>query len=166
MLVALASSLNKTASAADPAPTPNPIGFPKKSPGGGFGTVRIWHDAGVWHLRTGTDDSEGKKDKQIVFSGSVRCDDKISAEPIRLEMGKGKKADSFTMHNDGKGFDFRFATFGAVDQVDFRVTAKAKSLQFKLMLDGKRIDISRIAIGANSEHPAKDEFSLPAQVKK
>lgn len=161
-MCALAAGCIASAVAADP---PNPVGFPKKSPGGGFGTVRIWYDAGAWHLRTGTDDSEGKKDKQFVFSGSVRCDQKMTAEPFKLEKSKGKRGDQFVLHNDGKGFDFRFTTFGAVDQVNFRVSEKAKTLHFKLMLDGQRIDISRVAIGANSEAPDKDEFTLPAQVK-
>lgn len=150
--------------AADP---PNPLGFPKKGdPGGGVGAVRIWCEDGTWHLRTSTENSVGKKDKLMVFSGSVRCEDKISAEGNKLEKGKGKTADSFTPHADGKGFDFRFATYGATDQVDFTVGEKGKKLTFKLLIDGEKAATHRVVIGEDGGHPEKAEFTLPARPKK
>jgi hypothetical protein len=153
------------------ADAPNPIGFPKKGdPGGGIGAVRIWYADGVWHLRTSTENSIGKKDKLMVFTGSVRCDMKLtSAEPNKLENkgnGKGKTADSFTVHQDGKGFDFQFKTYGATDQIDFKPPDKAKTLTFKLFIDGEKAATSRIIIGENGGHPEKPEFTLPAQPKK
>jgi hypothetical protein len=160
-LVTLVVATILTAAAADP---PNPIGYPKKALGGGAGVTRIWYEAGVWHLRTSTDDSEGKKEKLFVFSGTVRCEDKLTIEPVKLEKGKGKTSDTLTPHNDGKGFDFRFATYGALDQVDFRVGEKGKTLKFKLFLNGKPMDISRVAIGADSMHPADGDFTLSANV--
>jgi hypothetical protein len=150
--------------AADP---PNPIGFPKKGdPGGGIGAVRIWFDDGKWHLRTSTENSIGKKDKLMVFTGSVRCDVKMTVEANRLEQkGKGKTSDGFTVHADGKGFDFTFKTYGAIDQVDF-APEKGKTLTFKLMIDGEKAAPNRIVIGENGEHPEKNEFTLPAHPKK
>ena len=149
--------------AADP---PNPIGFPKKGdPGGGVGAFRVWYDNGTWHLRTSTENSVGKKDKIMVFTGSVRCDDKMTVEGKKLEKGKGKTSDGFTPHADGKGFDFEFKTYGAIDQADFKVE-KGKTLTFKLMIDGEKAPILRIIIGENGEHPEKNEFKLPAHPKK
>ena len=149
--------------AADP---PNPVGFPKKGdPGGGIGAVRIWFEDGKWHLRTSTENSVGKKDKLMVFSGSVRADVKMTVEGNKLEKGKGKTADGFTVHADGKGFDFTFKTYGATDQVDFTLADKSKTLTFKLLIDGEKAATHRIVIGENGDHPEKSEFTLPAQPK-
>ncbi len=155
------------AGATDDPPKPlNPIGYPKKvNAGGGVGIARVWYADGVWHLSTSTDDSEGKKEKLLVFTGSVRCEDKLTVEGKKLESGKGKTADTLTPHKDGKGFDFRFATYGAVDRAEFRVGEKGKTLKFKLMLDGQKMHPNRIAIGADARHPAKEEFTLPAVPK-
>ncbi|HEY1186689.1 MAG TPA: hypothetical protein VGE74_03480 [Gemmata sp.] len=150
--------------AADP---PNPVGFPKKGdPGGGVGAIRIWYDDGSWHLRSSTENSAGQKDKLMVFSGSVRCDGKLTVEGNRLEKGKGKTADTLTPHADGKGFDFRFATYGAIDEASFKVADKGKTLTFKLFIDGEKALTHRIIIGADGTHPAKSEFTLPAQPTK
>jgi hypothetical protein len=150
--------------AADPI---NPNGFPKKGdPGGGIGAVRIWYEGDTWHLRTSTENSIGKKDKIMVFTGSVRCDGKLTVEGAKLEKGKGKTSDGFTPHADGKGFDFEFKTYGAVDQADFKIPDKGKTLTFKLMIDGEKAATSRIIIGENGEHPEKNEFKLPAHPKK
>ena len=150
--------------AADP---PNPIGFPKKGdPGGGVGAFRIWFDDGTWHLRTSTENSVGKKDKIMVFTGSVRSDVKMTVEGNRLEKGNGKTSDGVNPHADGKGFDFQFKTYGAVDQADFKIADKGKKLTFKLMIDGEKAPTARIIIGENGEHPDKNEFTLPTQPKK
>jgi hypothetical protein len=150
--------------AADP---PNPIGMPKKGdPGGGIGAFRIWHADGKWHLRTSTDDTTGKKEKLIVFTGSVRCETKITAEGVRLEKGNGKTADTITPHRDGKGFDFRFATYGAIDEALFTIADGGKNLKFKLQVDGKDAPANRILIGTNGDNPEKPEFTLPAFPKK
>ena len=145
---------------------PNPIGFPKKAGPGGVGVVRVWFEDGTWHLRTSTENSEGKKDKLLVFSGSVRCEAKMTVEGNKLEKGKGKTADTLTPHQDGKGFDFRFATYGATDQADFTIDAKAKTLKFVLQIDGEKAPVTRIFIGSESKHPEKNEFTLPAMPKK
>jgi hypothetical protein len=146
--------------AADP---PNPIGFPKKVGGGGEGVVRVWYEDGTWHLRTSTEDSQAKKDKLIVFTGTVVCDGKMTIEEKKLEKGKGKTSDTLTRHKDDKGFDFRFATHGATDEAAFKVEgAKAKTLKFTINIDGEKAAVGRIYIGADGEHPDKHEFTLPA----
>jgi len=143
-------------------PPPNPVGYPKKGdPGGGIGAVRIWHADGAYHLRTSTEDSAGTKQKLMVFTGTVRCEEKLTSEASKLE-----KADKFILHKDGKGFDFHFETHGAIDQVDFTPAANGKTLKFKLLIDAKPAETHRILIGAEGVHPEKAEFSLPAQVKK
>ena len=71
------------------ADAPNPVGFPKKGdPGGGIGAVRIWYADGAWHLRTSTENSVGKKDKLMVFTGSVRCD-RSAPPPAPADCGCG-----------------------------------------------------------------------------
>jgi len=154
----------QAARAADPI---DPVGFPKKGdPGGGVGAFRIWFADGEWHLRTSTENSVGKKDKIMVFTGSVRAEAKMTVEANRLEKGNGKTSDAFTVHADGKGFDFVFKTYGAVDQVDFKVPAAAKNLKFKLLIDNDKAPTIRIIIGAEGKHPEKNEFALPAHPKK
>lgn len=163
-LAYLAFALLPSALAAD---SPNPIGMPKKGdPGGGVGAFRLWYADGVWHLRTSTENSVGKKDKLMVFTGTVRSETKMTVDPVRLEKGKGKTSDTITRHNDGKGFDFRFATYGAVDQADFKVTGRAGVLKFKLLVDGQKAPTTRILIGAKGDNPETAEFKLPAHPKK
>lgn len=146
---------------------PNPVGFPKQTDvPGGVGAVRIWFEDGTWHLRTSTENSTGKKDKLMTFTGSVRCDAKLTVEGNKLEKGNGKTSDRFTAHADGKGFDFTFKTYGATDQANFKVADGGKTLTFKLLIDGEKAPPSRVVIGAKGEHPDKDEFTLPAQPKK
>ena len=158
-----ALALATTAGAADP---PNPIGFPKAGdPGGGVGAFRIWFEGDTWHLRTSTENSVGKKDKIMAFTGSVRVDAKMTVEGSKLEKGNGKTSDAFTPHADGKGFDFTFKTYGAVDQADFK-TEKGSTLTFKLMIDGEKANTMRIIIGERGDHPAKNEFVLPARPRK
>lgn len=159
----LALAFPHTVVAAD---APNPLGYPKKGePGGGVGAIRIWVEEGVWHLRTSTEDSKGAKDKLMVFTGSIRCDGKLTVEGKMLEKGNGQTADTLTVHTDGNGFDFRFATFGARDDAEFTVGAKGKTLKFKMMIDGEKAQTHRILIGVEGAHPEKNEFALPALVK-
>jgi hypothetical protein len=149
--------------AADPI---NPVGFPKKGdPGGGVGAYRIWFEGGAWHLRTSTENSIGKKDKLLVFTGSVKCESKLTVEGKRLEK-KGKTGDTITPHADGRGFDFQFKTYGATDEAVFKPAEGAKTLTFKLQIDGEKAATIRIIIGENGEHPDKNEFKLPAHPKK
>ncbi len=147
------------------ADAPNPIGFPKKGDGGGDGVFRVWYADGEWHLRTSTENTAGKKDKLLVFSGTVRCNDKMTVEGKFLEK-KGKTGDSFTPHADGKGFDFQFKTYNAIDEVVFKVGEKAKSVTFKFTFNGEKAPTQRIVIGEKSEHPEKHEFTLPANPTK
>jgi hypothetical protein len=80
--------------------------------------------------------------------------------------GKGKTADYFTPHANGKGFDFEFKTYNAIDQVDFKVGDKAKSVTFKFFYNGEKAPTQRIAIGEKAQHPEKHEFTLPAHPQK
>jgi hypothetical protein len=144
---------------------PNPFGFPKEDARGGVGTYRIWYDGGAWHLRTSTENSSGKKEQLMVFTGSVRCDGKLTAEAKLLEKS-GRTGDSIKPTADGKGFDFEFKTYGATDEAVFKVAASAKTLAFKLKIDGVKAAPFRIVIGATSVHPDKSEFKLSAHPKK
>lgn len=145
---------------------PSPFGFPKEEARGGVGAFRVWYDDGAWHLRTSTENSTGKKEVLMVFTGSVRCDGKVTAEPVKLEKGGGKTADKLTPSADGKGFDFDFRTYGAVDEVVFRAAATAKALTFKLKIDGQPAPPFRVLIGAKSDHPDGSDFKLPGHPKK
>lgn len=157
-----ALGLVSVASAADP----NPIGLPRgKDPGGGIGVFRVWFDDGKWNLRTSTEDSKGKKDKLTVFSGSVKSDGKITVEGKALEK-IGKTGDKIVPHADGKGFDFEFKTYNAVDFAIFQVADGAKKVTFNLKLDGEKAPLLRVLIGEKNEHPDKAEFTLPAHPKK
>ena len=144
--------------AAKPITTIDPTGFPKHSPEGGKNVVRIWHEKGSWFLRTSTEDSVGKKDRLIVFTGSVRSEDRMTVTGHKLE----PKRDSYTMHADGKGFDFRFTTSGAQDTAEIKPGPRSKTLTFKLRVNGEPVEPSRIVIGADSKCPDKAEFTLPA----
>jgi hypothetical protein len=78
LLVALSLTVCPLVFSADP---PNPVGYPGKGdPGGGIGAIRVWYADDAWHLRTSTEDTSGKKDKLMVFTGTVRSEGKVKAE--------------------------------------------------------------------------------------
>jgi hypothetical protein len=145
---------------------PNPVGFPKDAPRGGVGVYRVWYADGAWHLRSSTEDSGGKKDKLMVFSGTVRCDGKLTVEPNRLETGGGKTGDRITPAGDGKSFSFEFKTYGAIDEAVFKAADKAKTLTFDLKIDGQPAPLYRVVVGAAGGSPEKNPFKLPAHPKK
>lgn len=146
---------------------PSPFGFPKEGAAGGVGAFRIWCEAdGSWHLRTSTENTAGKKEALMIFTGSVRCDGKMTTEAVKLEKNGGRTSDTLTPTADGKGFDLDFRTFGATDEVKFTPAATARTLTFKLKIDGQPAPPYRILIGAKSDHPDKSEFKLPARPKK
>lgn len=144
---------------------PNPVGFPKDAPRGGVGVYRVWYADGAWHLRSSTEDSGGKKDKLMVFAGTVRCDGKLTVDPKALE-SRGKVGDRITPAADGKGFSFEFKTYGATDEAVFKVADKAKTLTFDLKIDGEKAPLYRIVVGAAGGSPEKNPFKLPAHPKK
>lgn len=144
---------------------PNAVGYPKEELRGGVGAYRIWYEGGAWHLRTSCENSAGKKENLMVFAGTVRCDGKLTVEPKVLEK-KGKTADTLTPTPDGKGFDFEFRTFGAIDEAVFKAADGAKALTFKLKIDGTPAPPFRILIGADNARPEKGDFKLPAHPKK
>jgi hypothetical protein len=144
---------------------PNPIGFPKEGNRGGVGVYRIWYEDGAWHLRTSTEDSSGKKEKLMVFTGTVKCDGKLTVEAKELEK-RGKTTDAITPATDGKGFSFEFKTYGAKDEAVFKVADGANTLTFDLKIDGEKAPPYRIVIGGKAESPEKSVFKLPAHPKK
>lgn len=142
-----------------PITTINPVGYPAHSPEGGKNVVRVWYNKGKWYLRTSTEDSEKVKSRQIAFTGTVRSEDRMTVVPERLE----KNRDGFTMHPDGKGFDFRFTTSGGTDTVVMTLGPKAKTIAFsKLKVNNDAVEPSRIVIGAFSKCPDKADFVFPA----
>ncbi|MFO0796852.1 MAG: hypothetical protein U0804_05200 [Gemmataceae bacterium] len=144
---------------------PYPFGFPKEDARGGVGAFRIWHADGKWHLRSSTENSTGKKEVLMVFSGTVRCDGKLTVEPAKLE-AVGRVADTLKATADGKGFDFEFKTYGGTDEAVFQPAATARTLTFKLKIDGLPAPPFRVLVGEKSDHPDKSDFKLPAHPKK
>lgn len=123
----------------------------------------IWCENGVWTLRTTSKKDAGR----VVFSGNVRVTgDKLFGDFRALEKAKNAKdADWVVNHPDGKGFDFRFATFGGTDGVTFKVGPKAESLTFKLLVNGDD-DPKKVLIGKKGVHPKKAEFTLGVEPSK
>ena len=104
----------------------NPVGQPKKFDAGKDHLYAIFYQDGAWHLRTTC-----KKGEKTVFTGRVRVEGgKITGGDYQgLDRArKGKDADWVFHHADGKGFDFRVATFGKVDGINIKL-AKCGSLR-------------------------------------
>ena len=153
------------ATPADAADEKKPIiaeGRPDKFTAGESVMYAVYIEDGVWNLRTTSE--KGKDNKpgaRVVFSGSVRAEgDKIHGNFKALEKSKtAENADFVVNHKDGKGFDFKFATFGGTDGIKFTVGEKAESLTFKLNVNGDD-DPKKIFIGKKGFHPKKAEFDF------
>ncbi len=141
------------------------VGRPEQFRQGVGDAYGVWLDGGIWNLQTTSRDRG--KEKRAVFTGSVRVDrDKIIGAFQGLERKKKKaNSDFLVVHKDQKGFDFRFATFGKSDGVDFKVGKNARTITFTLLVDGDD-NPKRILIGASGARPEKGTFTLPAHVEK
>lgn len=141
---------------------PNPNGRPKEFKEGSTRSYAIWIDNGVWKLRTTSTALKNKQnDEGVVFTGSVRAEGgKLIGERGNVEKAKNiAKADLIVEHKDGQGFDFRFATFGQIDGVNWTLGEGATAVKFKLLINGKEEPV-RIFIGNKGEHPEKAEFTI------
>jgi len=157
ILLAFAVSIG---SAADD--VPDPFGRPEGFKEGKQAMYALWYEKGEWQLRT-TSKDKGKDSEKVTFSGRVSIEgDKVVGDFKKLEKAKkGKDADYILVFRDYKGFDFQFATYGKTDDVHFKAGEKAKSITFKLLIDGKE-DPKSILIGKKGLHPDKAEFTMPA----
>ena len=136
-------------------------GQPKQFDQGKDDLYALWYADGAWHLRT---TAKGEKGHKAVFKGRIQIEGgKITEGNFQgLDKAKlAKNADWVVPHPDGKGFDFSFATFGATDGIDFKVSKDATAVSFKLLVNGGDYP-QRVLIGMKSQHPEKIPFSLPA----
>jgi len=145
---------------------PHPFGKPEGFKAGAKTMYALWFEKGEWHIMT-TSKDKGKNTEKVTFTGRISIEgDRVLGDFKKLEkLKKGKDADYILLFRDYKGFDFLFSTYGKVDDVQFKGGDKAKSIKFKLLIDGKE-DPKSILIGKKGLHPDKAEFTYPAQPSK
>lgn len=125
----------------------------------------LWYDAEGWHLRT---DSGGKAH---VYTGLITVDggkfssvsdfENLEARPSKKKK-KNRDPDLGKVNSAKDEITFRFTTSKKHDGFDFQVDENAKSIRFKLMIDGKAVP-ERVILGAASSPAPSEVFSLPAR---
>jgi len=144
-----------------PPPVPSgpisPVGRPDFT-AGQAARVALWYEGDAWQLRV-----TSKKGVRVNFSGRIEAD-KGRVVGIFQDLEKAKsaaKADWVTPLPKGKGFAFQVNTTGQVDGFSFRASPEANEIAFDFRISGDD-DPTRIFIGADSRHPEKTNFILPA----
>jgi hypothetical protein len=158
-VVLAAATVIIPASAADEDVDPN--GRPKGFRTGLSSRYAVWHDAGVWHLRTTSADKDSHN-----FSGTIQVvgGKMTSLKPVSVEKGgKSKKnLDYGAWNSAGTLFTFSFTTGkNGHDGFDLQVSDKATELKFVFKVDGREVP-EKIFLGAKNVHPTSATFSLPA----
>lgn len=124
-------------------------GKPATFVSGGRAGDYIWHNARGWHLRVTKVSSA-----RAVFTGRIRSDKPITVTGVLLEKG-----DSFTLSADKLTLTYRFVNHGRVDGLDF-TTACAERLVIGGSMNGVKLPISRIWVGARGLHPLQNPFVI------
>jgi len=124
-------------------------GKPATFVSGGRAGDYLWHNANGWHLRVTKVSSV-----RAVFSGRIRADKPITVTGVLLEKG-----DTFTLSADKLTLTYRFVNHGRVDGLDF-TTACAERLVIGGSMNGAKLPIGRIWIGAGGIHPLQNPFVL------
>jgi len=109
----------------------------------------LWHDDGVYHLRTHGPGAEHRFVARLKTNGTFQDVDKAMLE----------KDDRVTVKDDGHMMVLRFQTYGAWDGVDFRVDG-GEHVNLNLKLDGQEISTANIFLGSGGAHPATDPFTI------
>jgi hypothetical protein len=139
----------------------NVEGRPRGLDAGDRGSVYLWHNADGWHLRT-TDITNDAHH----YTGAIALSDGArftSFAPVRLEHGDRVWVDGTnTLHYD-------FTTYNGVDGINFTVSAcdgarDHELMRFTMDINGHEDDPSRIALGANKQHPDSATFTVTRTV--
>ena len=109
----------------------------------------LWHDNNGWHLRV-----THRTKTRMVFRGVIT----VSA-PMTFHRVRDEQRDKVTLVNDGKTLVFRFVNHGGIDGVDFTDNC-ASTMKLALGLNGHRLGVNRIYIGAHSARPPHDPFVI------
>lgn len=132
-------------------------GKPKNFSIGKVNGYWVWHDDGVWYLRT----TGGGKGAHR-FVGQVE----VSGGPfIKLQGTKGEASgtlvDRFAFNAARNAIRFDFKTDEGVDGFNFVAAPTATALKFTLAVDGNTAPNS-IRVGLEGDHPATPIFTAPA----
>ncbi len=140
----------------DKKPHLDPHGEPKGLVAGHPRSYFVWHDAHGWHLRSTTEKVKHQFKGHIEVEGGTI--EKIHS--YKLEK-TGELADQWKLDSSKHGVKFDFETDGGIDGINFHVSKDAKSIRFKLLIDGKE-QTEHIHIGRAGHHPKDNPFTLPA----
>ena len=93
----------------------------------------------------------------MVFRGVI-----TASAPMTFQRVRDEQRDKVALLNGGKTLVFRFVNHGGIDGVDFTDSC-ATTMKLALALNGHRLGINRIYIGAHSARPAHDPFVISRQ---
>jgi len=132
-------------------------GKPKNFSIGKVNGYWVWHDDGVWYLRT----TGGGKGAHR-FVGQVE----VAGGPFVKLLGtkgetSGKLVDRFVYNEARSAIRFDFRTDENVDGFNFVAAPTATALKFTLAVDGNAAP-NIIRVGRDGDHPNTAIFSAPA----
>lgn len=132
-------------------------GKPKNYSIGKVNGYWIWHDDGVWYLRT---TGGGKGAHRFVGQVEVSGGPFVQLAGIKGETS-GKLVDRFVFNGDRSAIRFDFKTDEGVDGFNFVAAPAASALKFTLAVDGNAAP-NIIRVGRDGDHPAGPIFTAPA----
>ncbi|MEO6206463.1 MAG: hypothetical protein ABIP77_00750 [Candidatus Limnocylindrales bacterium] len=109
----------------------------------------LWFDANGWKLRVNKVTSV-----PAVFTGRIRSDTPMTVAGVALERG-----DTFALSADELVLTYRFVNRGHADGLNF-TTACAERVVVTGRMDGIKLPIGRIWIGADGSHPLQNPLTI------
>ena len=124
-----------------------PAGFQAGTAAG----IYLWHTDTGWHVRV-THPGDGK----VVFRGTI-----TSPSPIRAVERRTESSDAVVTVGRHK-VGFRFANYGRIDGLDFRVACGA-GFSVNGTVNGQPLSPDQVFIGAGANHPPQVPFRIARQ---
>jgi hypothetical protein len=112
----------------------------------------LWHDDNGWHLRV-----THPAKTRMVFRGVI-----TASSPMTFQRVRDEEHDKVTLTNGGNTLLFRFVNHGGIDGVDFTDSC-ASTMKVALAVNGHRLGINHIYIGARSARPSRNPFVISRQ---
>jgi len=132
-------------------------GKPKNYSIGKVNGYWVWHEDGVWCLRT---TGGGKGAHQFVGQVEIAGGSFVKLMGLKGETG-GKLVDRYIYNGDRSAIRFDFKTDEGVDGFNFIASPTATALKFTLAVDGNAAP-NIIRVGRDGDHPNAAIFSAPA----
>jgi hypothetical protein len=124
-------------------------GKPAALEAGGLDGAYFWHDPDGLHLETTDAQRAGHH-----YTGTLTTDGAFTA----VQLVRPENDDSFTQPAPGI-LTFSFVTFSGIDGIQFHIDGGTQ-VTLDLQLDGHELPVDNIFLGAYSQHPKSNPFTV------